>query len=71
MSTAATGTPSASGHAHSDSKTLTFTMYLIALAVIGVIATCIVTMGLGGLILFGVGATWTCLALLVVMTAGG
>ena len=35
------------------------------------VVAAVATMGLGGLILCGVGATWFMLALLVVMTAGG
>lgn len=70
MSTADTGALSAA-HGHADTQDYTLTMWLIAAAVIAVIAVAVATMGLGGLILFGVGATWTMLALLVVMTAGG
>lgn len=62
---------SAADHAHAEKKDYTLAMYLIAVAVIGIIAFAVATMGLGGLILCGVGATWFMLALLVVMTAGG
>lgn len=46
-------------------------MYLVAVLVIALLVGSIVFAGLGGLILFGVGATWLILALIVVMTAGG
>lgn len=62
---------SAADHAHPAKKDYTLAMYLIAVVVIGIIAFAVATMGLGGLILCGVGATWFMLALLVVMTAGG
>ncbi|WP_223634149.1 hypothetical protein [Rhodobacter sp. TJ_12] len=71
MTSANTGMMSAASHGHDEKKDYTFAMYIIAAVVIGIIATLVVTMGLGGLILFGVGATWFMLALLVVMTAGG
>ncbi|WP_417808932.1 hypothetical protein [Thioclava sp.] len=59
-------------HDHSDDKAHVKprTMYLIAFLVVAIAAGLIATMGLGGLILWGVGATWIMLALLVVMTAG-
>ncbi|WP_444452070.1 hypothetical protein ACTTAI_13535 [Rhodobacter capsulatus] len=69
--TTATGAFSGSDHGHTEKKDYTLAMYLIAAVVIGIIAFAVATMGLGGLILFGVGATWFMLALLVVMTAGG
>ncbi|MBN2739485.1 MAG: hypothetical protein JXR35_01160 [Rhodobacteraceae bacterium] len=60
-------------HTHSDDKAHVkpSTMYLIAFLVVALAVGLIATMGLGGLILWGVGATWIMLALLVVMTAGG
>lgn len=64
-------TADAASHAHADQKDYTVATYLIAFVVIGIIVGAVATMGLGGLILFGVGATWFMLALLVVMTAGG
>ncbi|SOC04821.1 hypothetical protein [Rhodobacter maris] len=71
MTTADTGMLSSASHGHDEKKDYTLAMYLIAAVVIGVVAAAVVTMGLGGLILCGVGATWFMLALLVVMTAGG
>ncbi|MEX1662184.1 hypothetical protein [uncultured Thioclava sp.] len=60
-------------HDHADPKTQIAprTMYLIAFLVVALAAGLTLTMGLGGLILWAVGATWIMLALLVVMTAGG
>lgn len=46
-------------------------MYLVAVLVVALLVGAIVFAGLGGLILWGVGATWLVLALIVVMTAGG
>lgn len=69
--TTSAGAFSGSDHGHAEKKDYTLAMYLIAALVIGIIAFAVATMGLGGLILFGVGATWFMLALLVVMTAGG
>ncbi len=46
-------------------------MYLVAVLVVALLVGAIVFAGLGGLILWGVGATWLVLALLVIMTAGG
>ncbi len=68
---ATTAHADAASHAHTDQKDYTVATYIIALVVIGIIVGAVATMGLGGLILFGVGATWFMLALLVVMTAGG
>lgn len=71
MTTADSGVVAAAHHDHVEQKDLSAVMYLIAAAIllIGVAATAF--MGLGGLILTGVAATWIMLALLVVMTAGG
>jgi hypothetical protein len=46
------------------------TMYLLAAAILVVTGGLIATMGLGGLILAAVGATWVILAFLVLLTAG-
>lgn len=55
---------------HAGTKDHTGFMWLMAVIVIALLAGSIAFMGLGGLILFGVGATWLILALLVFMTAG-
>ncbi|OOY18060.1 hypothetical protein [Thioclava sp. DLFJ4-1] len=46
-------------------------MFTLALVVVALAAGMVAIMGLGGLILWAVGATWIMLALIVVMTAGG
>ncbi|MDF2141697.1 hypothetical protein [Paenirhodobacter sp. CAU 1674] len=46
------------------------TMYLLVAAILVVTGGLIATMGLGGLILAAVGATWVILAFLVLLTAG-
>jgi fatty acid desaturase len=46
------------------------TMYLLAAAILVLTGGLIATMGLGGLILAAVGATWVILAFLVLLTAG-
>jgi hypothetical protein len=71
MTSADPGVLSSHSHAASGLKDYTVAMYLIAVAILAVVAVAVATMGLGGLILCGVGATWTMMALLVVMTAGG
>ncbi|AOZ70097.1 hypothetical protein LPB142_12860 [Rhodobacter xanthinilyticus] len=45
-------------------------MYLLAALILVVVGGMIATMGLGGLILAGVGATWVILAFLVLLTYG-
>lgn len=69
--TADSGALAAAAHDHVEQKDYTTAMYLIAAAVLAAIVGATVVMGLGGLILVGVAATWIMLALLVVMTAGG
>lgn len=70
--TAETGALSAAGHDHHvEKKDYSAVMYLIAVVILLVGAAAVAFMGLGGLILVGVGATWTMLLLLVIMTAGG
>lgn len=72
MTTADTGALSAAGHDHHvEKKDYSAVMYLIAVAILLVGAAAVAFMGLGGLILVGVGATWSMLLLLVIMTAGG
>lgn len=67
MTTAETGAQ----HAHTEQKDYSAFMYLLAVAVLLIGVGMTAFMGLGGLILVGVAATWIMLALLVVMTAGG
>lgn len=70
--TAETGALSAAGHDHHvEKKDYSAVMYLIAVVILLVGAAAVAFMGLGGLILVGVGATWGMLLLLVIMTAGG
>lgn len=57
--------------AHLPEKDYSTFMYVLAAVLVGLLVGAIVFAGLGGLILWGVGATWIMLALLVVMTAGG
>lgn len=71
MTTAASGASVAAAHDHVEQKDYSTTMFLIAAAVLAVLVGATVVMGIGGLILVGVAATWIMLALLVVMTAGG
>lgn len=47
------------------------TMYLVAAFFVAFTGAMVATMGLGGLILTAVAATWLILAFLVVLTAGG
>ncbi|MFC5737097.1 MULTISPECIES: hypothetical protein [Sinirhodobacter] len=56
---------------HADTKDNSAQMYLLALVIIGIAVGLVAFMGLGGLILWAVVATWIMLAFLVVMTAGG
>ncbi|KEO59923.1 hypothetical protein [Thioclava indica] len=58
-------------HAHDTAHVNPRIAYLIAFVTVALAVGLIATMGLGGLILWGVGATWIMLALLVLMTAGG
>lgn len=69
--TAASGASVAAAHDHVEQKDYSTIMFLIAAAVLVVLVGATVFMGIGGLILVGVAATWIMLALLVVITAGG
>ncbi len=71
MTTADSGVVSAASHDHVAKKDYSAAMYLIAAAILLVTVGATAFMGIGGLILVGVAATWIILAFLVVMTAGG
>ena len=47
------------------------TMYLLVLLILVITGAMVATMGLGGLILTAVVASWVILAFLVLLTAGG
>lgn len=70
MTTATTGA-AASAHHHAEKKDYSAFMYLLAAVVLLVGVGMTAFLGLGGLILVGVAASWIMLALIVVMTAGG
>jgi len=57
-------------HSHDTAQVNPRIAYLIAFVTVALAVGLVATMGLGGLILWGVGATWIMLALLVFMTAG-
>ncbi|KEO52810.1 MAG: hypothetical protein H5U24_06515 [Thioclava marina] len=73
MTTADTGAATyVADHHDTDAKEVSRGfMYTLALVILGLAAGMTAIMGLGGLILWAVGATWIMLAVLVVMTAGG
>lgn len=56
---------------HAETPDHTGFMWILALLLVGSLVGMVAFMGLGGLILWGVAATWAYLALLMVMTAGG
>ncbi|PCD77106.1 hypothetical protein [Pseudothioclava arenosa] len=55
---------------HATAPVKSSTAWIIALFLIATAAGATVVFGLGGLIMWGVIATWVMMALLVVMTAG-
>ncbi|MEZ5685930.1 MAG: hypothetical protein R3D78_08540 [Paracoccaceae bacterium] len=55
---------------HASTPTKSGIAWIIALLMVGTAAGATVVFGLGGLIMWGVIATWTMMALLVVITAG-
>ena len=69
MSTAETGATNL--HANETGKDNSSIMWAIAILLIGSAAAAFVALGLGGLIMWGVIASWVSLALLVLLTAGG
>lgn len=72
MTTADTGAAYVADHSEADSKEVSKGfMFTLALVIVALAAGMTAILGLGGLILWAVGATWIMLALLVVMTAGG
>ncbi|WP_415184376.1 hypothetical protein [Phaeovulum sp.] len=61
----------AASHASPDTTKGTRFMFILALAIVLVVAGATLVFGLVGLILSGVIATAVCMGLLVLMTAGG